>query len=56
MTVMEVQFDPREEAYSFSDEEDTEWLCGECGEVRYEDARVEAGLKCGHCAYDGFDY
>ena len=56
MTVTEVEYGPREEAYYFSDEEDNEWLCGECEEVRYEDARVEAGLKCGHCAYDGSDY
>ena len=29
-----------------------EWLlCGECEEYRYEDARVEGGMKCGICAY-----
>jgi len=28
------------------------WLqCEECGEDRYEDARLENGLKCGVCAY-----
>jgi hypothetical protein len=27
------------------------WLCGECGEVRKGDDRVEAGMKCYHCAY-----
>jgi len=26
-------------------------ICGECGEYRPEDARVEAGMKCGVCAY-----
>ena len=56
MTVMEVEYDPLEEAYDLLDEEDNEWLCGECEEVRYEDARVEAGLKCGHCAYGGYNY
>ena len=31
--------------------EDNEWVCIECGEHRYEDARVEGGMKCGVCAY-----
>lgn len=26
-------------------------LCGECGEPRPDDARVEGGMKCGVCAY-----
>lgn len=26
-------------------------VCGECGDVRSDDARVEAGMKCGVCAY-----
>jgi len=26
-------------------------VCGECGESRPDDARVEAGMKCGICAY-----
>ena len=26
------------------------WRCGECGEIRIGDMRVEAGMKCGHCA------
>ena len=35
-------------------EKDTDWkTCGECGELRYQDARVEGGLKCGHCTYEG---
>lgn len=28
-------------------------ICGECGEVRQGDARVEEGMKCGQCAYAG---
>ena len=28
-------------------------ICGECGEVRRGDARVEGGMKCGWCAYAG---
>ena len=28
-------------------------ICGECGEVRKGDARVEEGMKCGQCAYAG---
>ena len=27
------------------------WTCADCGEYRYEDGRVDGGLKCGHCAY-----
>jgi hypothetical protein len=26
-------------------------VCKECGEIRDEDARVAAGMKCGICAY-----
>ena len=26
-------------------------VCGECGEVRIDDARVQGGMKCGVCAY-----
>ena len=29
------------------------WTCGECGEIRFDDARVEGGLKCSQCAYGG---
>ena len=28
-----------------------EWLCIECDQVRLDDARVQAGMKCGECAY-----
>ena len=43
----------------FKEEEDNkvyqkegDWkTCGECGELRYQDARVEGGLKCGYCSY-----
>ena len=28
-----------------------QWMCGECDEIRVDDARVLAGMKCGHCAY-----
>ena len=33
-------------------------VCGECGEVKEDDARVQAGMKCGACAYgnDGDTY
>ena len=27
------------------------WHCVECEEYRYDDARVEAGMKCSECAY-----
>ena len=37
-------------------EEELRWTCMECEEVRFEDARVEAGMKCGHCAYGRVDY
>lgn len=26
-------------------------ICSECGEVRLDDERVLAGMKCGFCAY-----
>jgi len=29
------------------------WICGECEEMRVDDERVLAGMKCGHCAYGG---
>lgn len=29
------------------------WMCGECDEIRVDDERVLAGMKCGHCAYGG---
>ena len=29
--------------------------CGECDEDRPGDARVEGGLKCGPCAYQGWE-
>jgi hypothetical protein len=33
-------------------QKDNDWKpCGECGELRYQDARVEGGLKCEYCAY-----
>ena len=28
-----------------------EYICGECGEIKLDDARVEGGMKCGACAY-----
>ena len=28
------------------------WICIECNEVRIDDDRVFAGLKCSHCAYN----
>jgi hypothetical protein len=31
--------------------DDIDWTCIECEEVKYGDARVEVGLKCGECAY-----
>ena len=37
-------------------ESNAKWICMECDEVRYEDARVEVGMKCGHCAYGRIDY
>ena len=27
------------------------WQCKECLEIRVDHARVEAGMKCGQCAY-----
>ena len=27
------------------------WQCGECLEIRIDDARVESGMKCGVCTY-----
>ena len=30
---------------------ESEIKCPECGEVREDDDRVAAGLKCGSCAY-----
>ena len=35
------------------EEEKRDGVCGECGEYRPDDARVEAGMKCGVCAYGG---
>ena len=32
-------------------EDDIDWTCGECGEWREDDARVEGGMKCGECTY-----
>ena len=29
------------------------WRCGECQQLRPDDARVAAGMKCGPCAYGG---
>ena len=29
-----------------------EWVCPECGEVRYDDQRVENGMKCFVCTYE----
>ena len=31
--------------------DERDWACGECGEWRKYDARVEGGMKCGVCAY-----
>lgn len=28
-------------------------LCGDCGEIREGDGRLQAGLKCSQCAYSG---
>ena len=57
------QLDPQIEEWvkRLKEEEDNkvyqkeeDWkACGECGELRYQDARVEGGLKCGHCTYEG---
>ena len=33
------------------DELKEQWQCGECLEIRIDDARVESGMKCGVCAY-----
>ena len=33
------------------DEAEDRWICNECGEVKYDDARVEGDMKCGECAY-----
>jgi len=30
----------------------SKWFCGECGELRVGDARVEAGMKCSNCSYN----
>ena len=32
-------------------EELTKFVCGECEELRVDDDRVIAGMKCGVCAY-----
>ena len=29
----------------------TQFVCGECEELRVDDDRVIAGMKCGYCAY-----
>jgi hypothetical protein len=31
--------------------DEIDWTCVECEEWRADDARVEAGMKCGVCAY-----
>ena len=31
--------------------EEIDWTCIECEEVKYGDARVEGGMKCGECSY-----
>ena len=33
------------------DELKEQWQCKECLEIRIDDARVEANMKCGVCAY-----
>ena len=38
------------------EELELKWTCPDCGEVRYDEdgepsARVQAGMKCGQCAY-----
>ena len=36
---------------------DEKWRCIECGEIRKDDPRVSAGMKCGFCAYsNSVDY
>lgn len=32
-------------------DQNEKWRCGQCGEIRLEDKRVEAKLKCFVCAY-----
>ena len=33
-------------------QKEADWkTCGECGELRFQDARVEGGLKCSSCSY-----
>ena len=32
-------------------DENEKWRCGECDEIRLEDKRVEAKLKCSVCSY-----
>ncbi len=32
-------------------EDEQDGICGECGEYRPDDARVQGGMKCGVCAY-----
>ena len=32
---------------------DDYWRCSECSKVRVGDDRVQAGMKCGPCAYGG---
>ena len=32
-------------------EDEIDWTCGECGEWREDDPRVEGSMKCGVCAY-----
>ena len=41
-----------DETCDYCEQKEDGWLfCGECEEYRYEDVRVEGGMKCGHCAY-----
>ena len=41
-----------EEGFHFLETE--KWRCGECDEIMIDDARVEAGMKCGNCAYGNY--
>ncbi len=42
----------KEEEDNKIQQKEEDWkTCGECGELRFQDARVEGGLKCGACSY-----
>ena len=53
-TIPEAMMQIDTELSNLEDSEDElkeQWQCGECLEIRIDDARVEAGMKCGVCAY-----